>query len=450
MSSSVPVPEPFYISFDTTDVERMLRLVCQTELPEEPPFPTAGWNEGMDLEWLKLVKEQWIKTFAVDEFEAKLNRYPNFKARFEQEDVDLHFIHARTENLHNAVPLLLLHGWPGSFHDFHKVVGPFVDPPHGGHPSYHVVVPSLPGFGFSSYPRRTPFTFVEIGKLLHKLMTEVLGYDKYLLQGGDWGGFIARSMLADPVISSHIPVAHMNMFFTVPPAAKVAEALGNLIPSFVKAIPGFTALTSYLDDRVQNYLFKPEERRSIARSMQYRETGNGYVFLQSTKPLSIGYALNDSPIGLLTYIGSKFYEWSDPTVFQPQDLIETVALYYLTRSFYTSVMIYHQSRDVTWDMVGNSHKWKVANPDNKLGFSNFPYEIGAAPEALFKGLANLVMYKIHDVGGHFAALDEPTHFVFDIRELTRSNWPVRLSLWDQKERTTPRVGPDGQPISPEI
>lgn len=257
-------------------------------------------------------------------------------------------------------------------------------------------------------------------------MTKVLGYDNYLLQGGDWGGFIARSMLASPEIARSIPVAHMNMYFAIPTSAKVIDGLQTVLYPLFLIIPGFRALTNYIGGRIQAAVLTPAERRGIARSLAYRDSGTGYVMLQSTRPLSVGYALNDSPVGLLAYIGEKLHEWSDPTVMTSEDIIDTVSLYYLTRSFYTSVMIYNQSKDGIWDIVANPNKWKFANPKTKFGFSNYPYEIGAAPRPLFRGIANLVQYKEHERGGHFAALDNPTDFVDDLRELAGKHWPISV------------------------
>ncbi|EJD35289.1 alpha/beta-hydrolase [Auricularia subglabra TFB-10046 SS5] len=415
-------PRPFKVSFAKADVERMLLLVESTELPDEAPFPEASttWTVGINLPWLRAVREQWLREFSVDEFERKLNKWSHYMARFDEEDVDLHFIHVKSEHP-NAVPLILFHGWPGTFHDFHKVIEPLTNPGDPTAPAFHVIVPSIPGYTYSTYPRRTGFTFVEIGKLYHRLMTEVLCYDKYALQGGDWGSMIARSMVSSPDIALHITIAHLNMYFAVPTSAKILQALQALTPFFLKYIPGLTALTNIASNTLNSWLFTPAEQRGISRALTYTRTGNGYFHLQATKPLTIGYALADSPIGLLAYIGDKFYDWSDPTTLDTADLIETVALYYLTRCFHTSVLIYHMSREVTIDQVMHPGRW-VAAAGTAIGYSSYPYEIGAAPRMLVRDMGRLVMYKEHPHGGHFAALDNPKAFVEDLRELASGYW----------------------------
>ncbi|EJD35304.1 alpha/beta-hydrolase, partial [Auricularia subglabra TFB-10046 SS5] len=413
-------PRKFEVSFDRQHVARMMQLVESSTLPDAPPFPEATWEEGIELPWLKQVKDKWIREFAIDEFERKLNRWPQYITRLEDEDVDLHFVHAKSAR-QDAIPLMLLHGWPGTFHDFHKVIEPLVNPPEDSSPAFHVVVPSIPGYAWSSHPRRSEFTFVDIGRIYHRLMNGVLGYDKYAVQGGDWGHFIARAMFRDRIIAAHIPVGHLNMYVGVPTSAKILQGLAALVPSFLHAIPGYTALTTALSNKAQSLVLSPTERRGVARSLEMFRSGIGYMQLQATKPLTIGYALNDSPLGLLAYIGEKFYAWSDPDTLDTTDLIETVALYYLTKSFYTSVFIYNRSNAVTQDVVYHPGRWPI-DKRIALGFGSYPYEVTAAPKALLGGNSRLVQYKEHSKGGHFAALDAEKAFVDDLRELAVKNW----------------------------
>lgn len=413
-------PRKFEIAFDRAHVARMMELLQSSTLPDAPPFPGASWEEGIELPWLKQVKDKWLREFAIDDFEKKLNRWPQFMTRLEDEDVDLHFVHVRSGR-QDAIPLMLLHGWPGTFHDFHKVIEPLVNPPEAGKPAFHVVVPSIPGYAWSSYPRRNEFTFVDIGKIYHRLMKDVLGYEKYAVQGGDWGHFIARAMFRDPAIAAHIPVGHLNMYVGVPTSAKILQGLAALFPSFLHSIPGYTALTTTLSNKAQALVMSPTERRGVARSLAVFKTGVGYMQLQATKPLSIGYALNDSPLGLLAYIGEKFYAWSDPATLDSTDLIDTVAIYYLTQSFYTSVLIYNRSYAVTQDLIYHPGRWTI-DRRMALGYGSYPYEVTGAPKALVAGNSRLVQYKEHPKGGHFAALDAEKAFVDDLRELAAKHW----------------------------
>ncbi|EJD35290.1 alpha/beta-hydrolase [Auricularia subglabra TFB-10046 SS5] len=415
-------PRLLRISFAQADVERMMTLVENTMLPEEPPFPEASstWTSGMNLPWLKTVREQWLREFSVDEFERKLNLWPHYMALFDDENVDLHFVHAKSSKP-DAIPLLLLHGWPGSSHDFHKVVEPLTNPSNPTAPSFHVVVPSIPGYAFSTWPHRPSFTIVDISNLYHRLMAETLGYNNYAVQGGDWGSLIARIMVSSPKIAPHVRIAHLNIYSVVPTSAQVIQALQALVPSFLSCIPGYTTLVNLLSSTLNSLLFTPAEQRGIASAVAYGRTGNGYFHLQSTKPLTIGYALVDSPVGLLAYMGDKFYDWSDPAHLDTRDLIETVALYYLTRSFHTSVLAYQLSHEVAMSLVFQPGQWTAA-AGTAIGYSSYPYEIGIAPRMLVRGMGRVVMYKEHSYGGHFAALDNPTAFVKDLRELAAGHW----------------------------
>lgn len=421
MAPAAP-PRPFRISFSKADVDRMMMLVESTVLPDDAPFPEANstWTAGIPLPWLKAIRERWLHEFSADQFERKLNQWPHYMARFEDEDIDLHFLHARSEHPH-AVPLILFHGWPGSFHDFHKIIEPLTNPSEPSAPAFHVIVPSIPGYAFSTYPHRSGFTFVEIGNIYHRLMTDVLEYDKYAVQGGDWGSFIVRSMVSSPEIASHISIAHLNMYFAVPTSAKILRGLQAITPSFLSYIPGLAPLTTFVSNTLNSFIFTPAERRGISRALVYTHTGNGYFHLQSTKPLAIGYALADSPIGLLSYIGDRYYDWSDPSTLDTMDLIETIALYYLTRCFHTSVLIYHMSREVIMSQIMHASRWR-ATAGTVIGYSSYPYEIGAAPRILVRDMGRLVMYKEHSSGGHFAALDNPKAFVEDLRELAAGYW----------------------------
>jgi len=400
MPSTLALNVPNKINIDFSDeVKASLKtLVKATTLPTAPPVTgTEPWQIGIDLAWLRNLKNMFqADTWNVSSLLQDVNRWPHYMVRMnageeiaDEETVEIHFVHIKSAR-EDAIPLMMLHGWPGTFWDFHKVFQPLTSPPEG-QTAFHLIIPSLPGYFLSTQPQRYNWTFIDTAKLLHRLMVDVLGYTRYAGQGGDWGSYILRAI--GSLYPEHAPVLHFNMFRTPP-------------------VPGFDerSLTS-------------AERHALKRREMFQETGRGYIDIQSTKPFTIGIALASSPVGLLTYIGEKMHSWSDPRHLDPKDVLDTVALYYLSQSFATSVMIYHQSFGIRSEMTirteNNEVKWKVGS---KIGFTLFPYEIGASPRAYIQACGNLVYYKERDFGGHFPALDNPQGLVEDVREFIRSNW----------------------------
>ncbi|KAF8511373.1 alpha/beta-hydrolase [Gautieria morchelliformis] len=390
------IAAPIAVKFDQDISSSLKTLLRSTDLPSEPPIPTVSpWTLGVHLPWLsKLKLAMQADDWTVHDLERRINQWPNYIARMkampdieDSEEVDIHFVHVKSLRT-DAVPLMLLHGWPGTFWDFHKVVEPLVNPPDG-EMAFHIVLPSLPGYFLSTYPQRYDWSLVDSARLLHTLMTEVLGYTRYAGQGGDWGSYILR--VIGTLYPSQAPVLHFNMFRCPP-------------------VPGINPET-----------FTTPEKGALQRNKEFMESGRGYNAIQSTKPFTIGLAISTSPVALLAYIGEKMYAWSDPTTLDQADVLDTVALYYLTRCFPTSVMIYHQSKKHRDEMTSsqNEDKWKVRS---RIGFTLFPYEIGALPRAYIKAVGPLVFYKERSVGGHFPALDNPDGLVEDLRKFIGENW----------------------------
>ncbi|KIJ41227.1 hypothetical protein M422DRAFT_255732, partial [Sphaerobolus stellatus SS14] len=271
-----------------------------------------------------------------------------------------------------------------TFWDFHKVIEPLVEPPPD-QPAFHLIIPSLPGFFLSTHPKHREWGIIESAKLIHRLVTEVLGYSKYTGQAGDWGHTVFR--IIGNLYPTQVPLIHFNMF-GCPPVAGVSE------DSFTEA-----------------------ERRALRRTKIFQESGSGYFQLQSTKPFTIGYALQSSPLGLLSYIGEKFQAWSDPTTLDDNDVLDTVALYYLSRSFATSVVIYQEFIKIRPEMA-------TKKVNSTMGFTLFPYEILAPPRAYMEAMGPLAFYKERSVGGHFPALDNPEGLVEDVRDFIGKYWSI--------------------------
>jgi len=303
-----------------------------------------------------------------------------------EDELDLHFVHAKSPRK-DAVPLLMMHGWPGTVFDFHKVMEPLLNPPRSEDPAFHVVLPSLPGYLLSTLPQREGWTLFDTARIMHRLMTEILGYKTFAGQGGDWGSYLLWIM--GSLYPESIPTMHFNMFRCPP-------------------IPGISPDS-----------FSDTEKRLLARNAEFAATGRGYLDIQSTKPFTIGLAIGSSPLAMLTYIGEKMYVWSDPERVDPSDILDTVALYFLSRTFATSVLIYNQSSVVRTELTTDPTKWRL---QGKIGYSAFPYEIGGSPRAYIKAVGPLVYYKEHEHGGHFPALDNPEEFVGDLREFFGAHW----------------------------
>ncbi|KAL4251319.1 peptidase S33 family protein [Abortiporus biennis] len=394
MSVDNPSPVPFTVNIPNEEVERMRRLIQDTRLPEEPFVPEASWDFGVDLKWLKEMKDKWVNEFDWKKVESDMNQFHHYTVPIE--GITLHFIHEKSAR-DDAVPIVLSHGWPGTFWDFHKILKSLTDPP-SNHPAFHVVIPSLPGFGFSSPPPKE-WTMADNARVINVLMTGVLGYDSYMAQGGDLGGVITAN-LGTPKF----------------PACKLINLNGVGFPppfTALLTLPLFLFPTSFRK-WIYSKIYSEEERDDFYRSIQFLKKGFAYFLQQATRPMTIGYALYDSPIGILSWIGEKFPELMDPDVSPSltHDILTTISIYYLTRTIHTAALPYLQNFQSVQDPI-------VTKP---YGLSRFPHDVFMLPiswiHAKFK---NLVFVRRHDHGGHFPALEVPDLLVGDLREMIVQN-----------------------------
>ncbi|KAF8334602.1 Alpha/Beta hydrolase protein [Cantharellus anzutake] len=365
-------------------------LKCETYPDETLNFSSeeSDLELGVNLKQLKDWKAA-LEKLDVHKLEEEIKQFEHYTARIE--DCRVHFIHERSGNP-NAVPILILHGWPGTFWDFKKIIKPLAHPIDPNHPSFHVVAPSLPGYGFSSLPRTRKFTTVDIARIFDTLMTKVLGYSRYFGQGGDWGAHILRATAEHH--SDNAPFIHFNMFYCAEPNW-VADA-----------------------EKGRFWGLNETEINALRRADEFIEFGKGYSAIQSTKAR---YTVGVSPLALLAYIGEKMQAWSDPDLWDVNNLLETVAIYYFTESFHTSVMIYLQNDDIRAAFVSPSSWGKLKS---KLGISAFPYEIVIHPRSWIENCGSVVQYNTHTRGGHFPALDNPDALIADLRELITAYWPA--------------------------
>jgi pimeloyl-ACP methyl ester carboxylesterase len=355
----------------------------RTRLPDQ--IPGTAWDYGTDGDYLVELLAYWKDDFDWRAQERRLNDFDHFVT--EIDGVDMHFIHQRSPN-RDATPLLLTHGWPGSFVEFTELIGPLTDPAaFGGDPAdaFHVVVPSLPGFGLSGKPTQPGFSPERMADVEAALM-ERLGYDRYGAQGGDWGAIIGRSL-----------------------AGNYPENVIGLHSNFILAGPGA--------DTGQDGDATPEEMEHRAERAAAFSEGSGYQNIQGTKPQTVGVGLNDSPAGLAAWIVEKFHGWSDndgnvESAFTKDQILTNITLYWVTETITSSARIYYES----------SHT-RATRPVRYVEVPTagaiFPKEIYFTPRAWAEASYNIVRWTMMPSGGHFAALEEPELLVDDIRAFFR-------------------------------
>jgi len=363
-----------------------LRLGC-TRWPAE--LEGAGWDYGVPLSYLQELVEYWRTGYDWREHEARLNRVPQFIT--EIDGARIHFLHQRSPEP-DALPLVVTHGWPGSVVEFLNIIGPLSDPrAHGGDPSdaFHVVAPSLPGYGFSGPTRERGWNPRRIARAWSELMTQ-LGYERYGAQGGDWGSAVARELAgldADRVVG-----IHLNLFMAPAPAD----------------FGGPQSLSA-------------SDRQALASVQQFRTQRSGYHQVNATRPHTLGYALTDSPVGQLAWIVDKFMEWTGsrerPEEAIARDLMLTnVMLYWLTRTAGSSARLYYEFARADPTTTGVSVPTAVAV---------FPNDIARPVRAWAERVANIVRWTEFERGGHFPALEVPDLLAGDVRAFFRRLRPTR-------------------------
>jgi pimeloyl-ACP methyl ester carboxylesterase len=301
-----------------------------------------------------------------------------------------HFVHAEGVGP-RPFPLLFSHGWPGSFWEVHKIIGPLTDPAaHGGDPAgaFDVVAPSLPGYGFSPHPGTPGMSQRVIATLFDQLMTDVLGYSRYGAQGGDWGAQIASSLGRHHV--SSVAGIHLNLIGATP----------------------------VMDER--SATLTAAEKAFWAKTEQWLAEAGAYIQIQSTQPATLAAGLSDSPAGLAAWIVEKFRAWSDcggdvESVFSKDELLTNISLYWFTNSIATSLRLYHEAAHAE-GMIGMNDPGYVETP---TGYASFAKETATPPEEWLRRGYHLTRFTEFDGGGHFPALERPGDLVTEIREFFR-------------------------------
>ena len=375
---------PFEITVPDSVLDDLKLRLEQTRLPDQ--LDGVGWDYGTELDYLTDLITYWREEFDWRAQEQQLNQFDQFKTRID--DLDIHFIHQRSPEA-DAIPMIITHGWPGSIAEFTKIIGPLTDPvAHGGaaEDAFHVVAPSMPGYGFSDKPRSRGFGPEQIAEVNAALMAR-LGYEKYGIQGGDWGSIVSsRHAFNHPEAAIGL---HLNMLVGGPP-------------------PG--------GDPTEGV--PPEElERSQARRSFYNTAESAYSQIQGTKPQTLGYALNDSPAGQAAWIVEKFRAWCDcngdpESVFTRDEILTNITIYWVTQTATSSARLYYESsRAPTSRPMGRI--------DVPTGAAIFPYELFITPRRWAEASFNITHWTEMPRGGHFAAMEQPELFVEDLRTFFR-------------------------------
>ena len=375
--------ESFTIHFDDADLEDLRRRLAATRLPRA--IDGAGWDYGIDVAYLAELLESWQTKFDWRTVERELNRYRHAYASID--GLRVHYVEARSPHP-GALPLLLTHGWPGSVLEFLKILGPLTDPvAHGGSASdaFHVIAPSIPGYGLSEAPRERGFDIKAVAGTLAKLM-QALGFERYGAQGGDWGG-MATSYVALAAPKSCIGI-HLNLVLAGMPPDGPGELSEKEMTALVDA-------RAYMKDRT------------------------AYQRVQGLEPDLIGVALEDSPAALCAWIVSKFHAWTDcngmlETRLSRDELLANVTWYWLTRSATSAARLYYETKKA--GRFGPVESY-VATP---TGCAIFPRELFRPPRSWAERLFHVTHWTEMKSGGHFAAMEEPAALVEDVRAFFRT------------------------------
>lgn len=371
--------QPFRIDVPEAELDDLRRRLDATRWPE--PATAEGWVQGVPLEYLREFCDYWANEYDWRAAERRLNDVPQYRTTID--GLGWHYVHARSPHA-GAQPLVLLHGWPGSFREFTDLVAPLTHPVDPAD-AFHVVCPSLPGFAFSDKPSAPGWGIQRIAAGVDRLMAS-LGYDRYGVHGGDWGSVIAA------IVAHRFSPRVIGVHLT--------------IPIILNAPPDPSILTDLSDF----------ERLGMERTELFGQVGTGYLTQMATKPQTLGYGLVDSPAGQAAWILEKFFEWTDcdgdPRNAVPWDaILDNISLYWFTRSGASSARIY-------WESMSDVPNDVITVP---TGCSIYPKEhVRVARRAAEPFLPNILQWHEMPEGGHFASLEQPVAFLDELTTFFRS------------------------------
>ena len=370
--------EEFRIDIPQAELDDLRDRLGRTRWPDQ--LPGVGWDYGIALDDVRELAEYWRTGYDWRVHERRLNSFPQFTTEIDGQVV--HFLHVRSASP-GAMPLIMTHGWPGSVVEFMEIIGPLTDPgAHGGDPgdAFHMVVPSIPGFGFSGPTRERGWNVTRVARAWDSLMGR-LGYQRYGAQGGDWGSAISREL--GVIVPERMIGVHLNM------------------------------LSPYVSGDLPADL-SDSDRARVERLRRFRLAGSGYSAIQSTRPQTVGYGLTDSPAGQLGWIAEKFGEWTDGglAAVDRDQMLTNISVYWLTRTAGSSARLYYEA-------ARSRASGPPAPSTAPTGVAVFPEEIAAPVRRLAEQTNNIVHWSEFDRGGHFAAMEEPDLLIGDVREFFR-------------------------------
>jgi pimeloyl-ACP methyl ester carboxylesterase len=376
-------PQSFTLHVPDTAIADLKTRLGLTRFPDAAPG--EPWALGSSVAYVRDLVNYWKDDFDWRTQEAALNAFPQFKVPLH--DIDVHYLHVPGVGP-NPYPLLLMHGWPGSVYEFLDIIPRLTDPARfGGDPrdAFTVIAPSLPGYGLSFKPGQKRFILQDMAACLHDLMTQVLGFDQFAVQGGDWGGGIAS------IIGQQYPASvcgiHVNLLF----APRDPSARGS----------------------------SPEEEQYFKTLQHWLKEETGYQQIQGTKPQTLAFALTDSPAGLAAWIAEKFRSWSDcdgvpENAISRDRMLANIALYWFTGAIGSSFWPYYGRVHSTWPL---SPSQPVTVP---TGYAAFPKEIIVPPRSVAeKTYTNIQRWTVMKKGGHFAAMEQPAALADEIQQFFR-------------------------------
>jgi len=382
---------PFEIAVPDAVLADLATRLTRTRFPDQVG---TDWVYGTDVDYLRELVAYWRDEYDWRAQERRLNQVDHFKTQIN--GLDIHFIHQRSPE-EDALPLLMLHGWPGSIVEFMKVIGPLTDPvAYGGQAedAFHVVAPSLPGYGFSAPPREPGMGPEQMADINAHLM-ERLGYTRYGAQGGDWGAVISRWIAYKH--AEHVAGLHLNFVMASPPTGAQNPMEG----------------------------VRPEELQRMRALQAALADATGYTQIQGTKPQTLGYGLNDSPAGLAAWIVEKFHAWCDcqgdvESIFTKDELLTNIMLYWITETATSAARLYYESRRQAGGGLLTAPPGRVEVP---TAGALFPYELTIPPRRWAEAHYNITRWTDMPRGGHFAAFEQPELLVEDVRAFYRELRP---------------------------
>jgi microsomal epoxide hydrolase len=382
MTLSAKPPRPYRIAVPDTVLARIRARLADADWSDR--IEGGGWDYGVDLDYLKALVEHWLTRYDWRAVEAELNRHPHFLA--EIDGLDVHFVHVRAK-APGALPVVITHGWPGSFTEFMHVIEPLADPAsHGGDPAdaFDVIVPSMPGYGFSAKPPR-PIGPRKVAAMWRALMVDALGYRRFAAQGGDWGSAVTTWLGHDH--AADLAGIHLNM---------------------ITMRPGDTANPTEIE----------RDWQKTARGIM--DVEGAYFREQATKPQTLGVGLMDSPLGTAAWILEKFKTWSDvgddlSRRYTMDQLITNIMVYLVTRTINTANWMYRGVAEERAGKLPTGSKVRVPT-----GIAVFPGDfVPFPPRSWVERMYDVARWTEMPEGGHFAAMEEPVRFVEDLRAFFR-------------------------------